>query len=150
MTTIGVTDRKGAHDWKRRGERLIRASGLPYTIVRPGWFDMNASDQLRILMLQGDKRQSGTPRDGVISRQQLAQVLVWSLRSHAAVRKTFELVAARGPGANDLDAIAAGLDADQEGALDAVHDASNMPLEAEPLGIQTELNRARAGFAHAI
>jgi len=41
---IGVTNREGdynrqteAHDWKRRGERLVRASGLPYTIVRPGW-----------------------------------------------------------------------------------------------------------------
>jgi uncharacterized protein YbjT (DUF2867 family) len=45
---IGVTNRDGnynrqaeAHDWKRRGERLVRASGLPYTIVRPGWFDYN-------------------------------------------------------------------------------------------------------------
>lgn len=42
MTAIGVTNREGddnrqteAHDWKRRGERLVRASGLPYTIVRP-------------------------------------------------------------------------------------------------------------------
>jgi uncharacterized protein YbjT (DUF2867 family) len=48
MTAIGVTNREGdynrrteAHDWKRRGERLVRASGLPYTIVRPGWFDDN-------------------------------------------------------------------------------------------------------------
>jgi uncharacterized protein YbjT (DUF2867 family) len=39
MTAIGVTDQRGAHDWKRRGERLVRASGLPYTIVRPRWFD---------------------------------------------------------------------------------------------------------------
>lgn len=34
MTVIGITDRKGRHDWKRRAERLVRASGLPYTIVR--------------------------------------------------------------------------------------------------------------------
>jgi uncharacterized protein YbjT (DUF2867 family) len=46
MTAIGVTNREGdynrrteAHDWKRRGERLVRASGLPYTIVRPGSVD---------------------------------------------------------------------------------------------------------------
>src|SRR5271166_4865887 len=45
MTAIGVTNRTGAHnrsteahDWKRRSERLVRASGMPYTIVRPGWF----------------------------------------------------------------------------------------------------------------
>jgi uncharacterized protein YbjT (DUF2867 family) len=43
MTAIGVTNRTGAHnrstaahDWKRRSERLVRASGRPYTIVRPG------------------------------------------------------------------------------------------------------------------
>lgn len=91
MTTVGVTDRKGAHDWKRRGERLVRASGMPYTIVRPGWFDFNAPDQHRIVMLQGDNRQTGTPADGVISRRQLAQILLWSLRSDAARGKTFEL-----------------------------------------------------------
>jgi uncharacterized protein YbjT (DUF2867 family) len=52
MTAIGVTNRTGAynlsteaHDWKRRSERLVRASGLPYTIVRPGWFDYNAPDE---------------------------------------------------------------------------------------------------------
>ncbi len=44
MTTIAVTDRRGVHDWKRRGERLVRASGLPYTIVRPGTFDSNRPD----------------------------------------------------------------------------------------------------------
>lgn len=44
MTAIGTTDRKGSHDWKRRAERLVRASGLPYTIVRPAWFDYNRPD----------------------------------------------------------------------------------------------------------
>ena len=51
MTAIGVTNCTGkynrtteVHDWKRRSERLVRASGLPYTIVRPGWFDYNRPD----------------------------------------------------------------------------------------------------------
>ena len=35
----------------------LRASGLPYTIVRPGWFDYNAADQHRLVLLQGDTRQ---------------------------------------------------------------------------------------------
>ncbi|WP_036297156.1 NAD(P)H-binding protein, partial [Microbacterium sp. C448] len=39
MTTIGVTARRETSEWKRRGERLVRASGNTYTIVRPGWFD---------------------------------------------------------------------------------------------------------------
>lgn len=52
MTAIGVTEREGsynrqteAHDWKRRAERLVRASGHPYTIVRPGWFDYNKPNE---------------------------------------------------------------------------------------------------------
>ena len=46
QTPVFVTRRDndlnaGAHalDWKRRSERLVRLSGAPYTIVRPGWFD---------------------------------------------------------------------------------------------------------------
>src|SRR5271156_2224253 len=104
MTAIGVTNRTGSynrstesHDWKRRAERLVRASGLPYTIVRPGWFDENEPAQHRLVLLQGDRRQSGTPSDGVVARQQIAEVLVQSLRSRNAVGKTFELIAETGP-----------------------------------------------------
>lgn len=139
MIAIGVTDRKGAHDWKRRAERLVRASGRPYTIVRPGWFDYNAPDQHQLHFLQGDKRQSGTPRDGVIARSQVARVLVRSLTAPAALRKTFELVAERGPEQEDFDPLFAALDADAIGALDAVHDAANMPLDQEPRRVQSDL-----------
>ena len=66
MTAIGVTNREGdynrrteTHDWKRRGERFVRASGLPYTIVRPGWFDYNKPDEQRLVLLQGDRRHTG-------------------------------------------------------------------------------------------
>lgn len=103
MTTIGVTERLSSwnqrtevHDWKRRSERLVRASGHIYTIVRPGWFDYNNDDEHRIVMLQGDRRHAGTPEDGVISREQIAQVLVTALSNDAAKNKTFELVAERG------------------------------------------------------
>jgi uncharacterized protein YbjT (DUF2867 family) len=144
MTTVGVTDRKGAHDWKRRGERLIRLSGLPYTIVRPGWFDFNAPNQNRIVMLQGDTRQSGTPQDGVIGRTQIAQVLLWSLRSEVALNKTFELSAEAGLRQKDLDIVARQLDPDVSGALDAIRDAANMPIEAEPTRIRDELDRVRS------
>lgn len=86
MTTIGVTERLSSwnqrtevHDWKRRSERLVRACGHIYTIVRPGWFDYNNDDEHRIVMLQGDRRHAGTPEDSVISREQIAQVLVVEL-----------------------------------------------------------------------
>ena len=89
MTAIGVTDREGhynltteAHDWKRRSERLVRASGQEYTIVRPSWFDYNAPDQLRLAFL-GRPPHSGSPADGVRPGVRW-RVLVASLTSPAA------------------------------------------------------------------
>nr|HEX4317264.1 SDR family oxidoreductase [Kofleriaceae bacterium] len=145
MTAIAVTDRRGVHDWKRRAERLVRASGLAYTIVRPGWFDENAPEQHRLVLLQGDRRQSGTPRDGVIDRRQLAEVLVHSLRAPHAVSKTFELVAERGDGPRDFDALFATTDPDVDRALDGAHDAHNMPLDGEPPRIVEDVERALRG-----
>jgi uncharacterized protein YbjT (DUF2867 family) len=151
MTAIGVTNRQGAynratqiHDWKRRGERLVRASGLPYTIVRPGWFDYNAPDQHRLVFLQGDTRQAGDPSDGVISRQQIAEVLVRSLSSDAARGKSFELVAERGSAPTDLEPLFAALDGDAAGALDAVRDSANMPLADEPPRVREDLSQVSA------
>jgi uncharacterized protein YbjT (DUF2867 family) len=79
MTSIGVTYREGSynrstesHDWKRRGERLVRSSGCEYTIVRPGWFDYNRGNEHHLEFLQGDTRRAGHSSDGVIARQQLA------------------------------------------------------------------------------
>ena len=151
MTAIGVTDRTGrynrtteAHDWKRRSERLVRASGLSYTIVRPGWFDYNQPDQQRLVLLQGDTHHAGDPSDGVVARRQIAEVLVRSLALDAADRKTFELVAERGPapkGSGDFEALFAALEADPPRALDAVHDAPNMPLDAEPARVREDLHR---------
>jgi uncharacterized protein YbjT (DUF2867 family) len=146
MTSIGVTNREGAynrsteaHDWKRRSERLVRASGLPYTIVRPGWFDLNAPDQHRLILLQGDTRQAGDSSDGVVARRQIAEVLVRSLGSDEAVRKTFELVATTGPEPDDFDALFAALEADPRGALDGVHDTANMPPIEEPQRAREDL-----------
>jgi len=147
MTAIGVTNRSGsynratqAHDWKRRSERLVRASGLPYTIVRPGWFDYNRPDQHRLTLLQGDTHQAGDPSDGVVARRQIAEVLVRSLISDRATRKTFELVATSGPAPKDFDALFASLEADPPGALDGVHDMPNMPLNEEPQSVRDDLN----------
>jgi uncharacterized protein YbjT (DUF2867 family) len=147
MTSIGVTNRTGrynratqVHDWKRRSERLVRASGLPYTIVRPGWFDYNGPDEHRLVLLQGDTRQAGDSSDGVIARRQIAEVLVCSLGSDQALRKTFELVAVTGPAPEDFDALFAPLEKDTRGALDGVHDAENMPLDDEPQQVRDDLD----------
>jgi uncharacterized protein YbjT (DUF2867 family) len=147
MTSIGVTNRSGsynrsteAHDWKRRSERLVRASGRPYTIVRPGWFDYNDADQHRLVLLQGDTRRAGNPSDGAIARGQIAQVLVSSLGAETAIGKTLELVAERGPAQGDLDPLFAALKADPPGALDGVHDTANMPPEDEPHRVRADLD----------
>ncbi len=151
MTAIGVTNRTGsynrsteAHDWKRRSERLVRASGVPYTIVRPGWFDYNDADQHRLVLLQGNTRQSGTPSDGVIARRRIAEVLVHSLTSPNALRKSFELVAEQGSAPSDFDTLFAPLDADPPGALDAARDTVNMPLAEEPERVRKDFERLTA------
>ncbi|HET9873930.1 MAG TPA: SDR family oxidoreductase [Propionibacteriaceae bacterium] len=151
MTSIGVTNRDSgynrsthAHDWKRRSERLVRASGRPYTIVRPGWFDYNAPDQQRLVALQGDTRHAGDPSDGVIARHQIAQVLVNSLSSEPATRKTLELVAETGPATTDFDGLFAALDPDPSGSIDGVRDTANMPLDSEPDSVRTDLASASA------
>jgi len=151
MTSIGVTNRTGsynrtteAHDWKRRSERLVRASGLPYTIVRPGWFDYNGRDEHQLVLLQGDRRRAGDPSDGGVARRQIAEVLVHSLSSDHAVRKTFELVAAAGPAPDDFGSLFAALKVDPPGALDGVRDMANMPLDDEPQRVRDDLQAVLA------
>jgi len=146
MTAIGVTNRTGSynrstesHDWKRRAERLVRKSGLPYTIVRPGWFDYNADDEHKLVFLQGDTRQAGNSSDGAIARSQLAEVLVRSLSSDQALRKTFELVSTKGPAQKDMDGLFAALEPDSEDGFDGVRDMPNQPLEQEPQSVLDDL-----------
>ena len=123
MTAIGTTRPGVAYaQWKLRSERLIRASGNPFTIVRPGWFDYNQPDERKIVMLQGDRRQAGTPADGVIARDQIARVLIDSLHIEAANHKTLELVAVHGPEQEDLTAIFTSLTPDSAESLDAAED----------------------------
>jgi len=152
MTAIGVTNRTGhynqtteAHDWKRRAERLVRASGSPYTIVRPGWFDYNRPDEHKLVLLQGDARQAGDSSDGVIARRQIAEVLVHSLTSRHALRKTFELVATKGLAPEDSDGLFASLDPDPQGAVDGVRDMANMPVANEPQRVRDDLAAVLAG-----
>ena len=96
MTSIGITNRNGAynqateaHDWKRRSEGWSGQWASVHDRAT-GWFDYNQPDEVRLVLLQGDTRWAGDPSDGAVARLQIAQVLVRSLGSDAAVRKTFE------------------------------------------------------------
>lgn len=146
MTALGVTKPTPGHDWKRRGERLVRASGLPYTIVRPGWFDYNEPDEHQLVMLQGDTRWAGNASDGVVSRQQIAEVLIASLTSATADRKTFELVADKGEAQSNLTPVFGALQPDADGALDGPLDRDNLPLSGEPESVISELDALRDRF----
>jgi hypothetical protein len=81
-----------------------------------------------------------------VARRQIAKVLVRSLRSNEALRKTFELIAETGPEQNDFGALFGSVDPDEERALDGVHDAKNMPLNGEPQKVIADLKDVRRAF----
>jgi uncharacterized protein YbjT (DUF2867 family) len=141
MTSIGVS-RRGAHggstgqllDWKRRSERLVRASGALYTVVRPGWFDAVGPGDDRLVLEQTDTGNGG------IGRDQLAEVLVRSLLTDTAVNRTFELFAEPGPAPRDWTGLVGALEPDPAGGLDAVGDPTSLPpIGDEPSIVQGNL-----------
>ncbi len=150
MTAIGTTRPGVAYaQWKLRSERLVRASGNPYTIVRPGWFDCNQPDQRKIVMLQGDRRQSGSPTDGVIARDQIARVLIESLHVDAADHKTLELIADHGPDQDDLTIVFTSLTPDSGESLDGAEDIVDLPTESEPEMFRRDLATITTGSLQA-
>ncbi|MCX5095887.1 SDR family oxidoreductase [Streptomyces sp. NBC_00365] len=139
MTSVYATrsDIPGATPWKRRSERLLRASGLPYTIVRPGWFDHAGPTQRRLVLDQG-----GTA-DGGIARDQIAETLVRSLLTGTALGKTFELITTEGEEPSDWAGLFGALKDDESGAVDGVLDPADLPVEAEPRAVRADLDAVR-------
>ncbi len=122
----------------------LKLRALRYTIVRPGWFDYNKANEHQLVFLQGDTRQAGDSSDGVIARSQIAEVLVHSLSSDQALRKTLELVAIKGPAQKNLDDLFAAIDADPKNGFDGVRDTPNQPLEDEPQRVKDDLHTLSA------
>lgn len=97
LTAIGVTDRnspanklfKGALEWRYKGEQHLRASGVPYTIVRPGGLIDDPAGQRGLRIAQGDDWKSFLRT--TLSRADLAGVLVAALREPGARNATFEI-----------------------------------------------------------
>ena len=56
------------------------------------------------------------------------------------MRKSFELIATKGPAQENLDALFAALKEDAPRSLDGVKDTANMPLEDEPQRVRDDLN----------
>jgi uncharacterized protein YbjT (DUF2867 family) len=143
MSSIGVTATGGSSrellNWKRRGERLLRASGLPYTVVRPGWFDAGDGNEQHVDLRQGDLTEYGPVR-----REHVAEVLVQALHNPNATGRTIEVFSTVGPSVTNWDAAFAATEPDAPGALEGVHDRPGLPIDGEPERVRHDLNRVRA------
>ncbi|QKW08232.1 SDR family oxidoreductase [Streptomyces sp. NA04227] len=144
QTSVLVTRRDHAFnhggnalDWKRRSERLVRLSGAPYTIVRPGWLDGGQGPAPQLRVEQGD---SG---EDFVSRAALGPLLVEALLDDAALGKTFELFSAPGLATTDFTTLFREAKPDEPGALDGIADTANLPLNTEPPHVQEELAELR-------
>lgn len=124
-------------EWKRRAERLVRASGHPYTIVRPGWFDYQGPADRQIDLRQGDLV-TGQPG---VDRRHIAQVLLEGALKPSGARRTVEVFSKAGAPVTDFEALFAATRADETGALDGVLDTNNVPLASEPQRVQDDVAR---------
>ncbi len=143
MSAIAVTQNVPAWaevlEWRRRGERLIRASRVPYTIIRPGWFDGHSPGDDRAVLEQGDRTPLNAMRG--VSRRHLAEALVESTLNQAANYRTIELFSGPGEPITDWGALFARTDVDPAGSVDGVHDLTGLPLEHEPPRVLEDLRR---------
>lgn len=126
--------------WKRRTERLIRASHQPYTIIRPSWFDCNEADEQQLFITQGKTNYSLTASDGGISRVQLAETLVQALTVPEAEHKTIELFAEKGERTMDFNRLFATAIVDEPTEnFDGIKDPNNRPFNLEPANVVQDL-----------
>lgn len=79
-------------EWKLKGEEAVRATGINYTIVRPGSLTNEPGGQRGVRIMQGDP-QNG---EGSISRSDLAAVLVSAVGRTDLFGRTFEIVGDNG------------------------------------------------------
>lgn len=82
---------------KLKGENALRASGVPYTIVRPGGLVDEPGGQKAVQFSQGDKS------TGRIPRADVARVCVEALGRRSALRKTFEILSGDGTLPQDFE-----------------------------------------------
>ncbi|KQB84866.1 NAD(P)H-binding protein [Corynebacterium lowii] len=140
MTSMGVSTVPARYEfvaWKRRAERLVRASGRRYTIVRPGWFGYEAPGDQQIDLRQGDLL-GGQPG---VSIAHVAQVLLGALTAPSAARRTVELFSQAGERTTDIEAAFSPTRADEHGVGKAILDAVEVPLGEEPAVVQEALSR---------
>ncbi|WP_406432294.1 NAD(P)H-binding protein [Streptomyces sp. NBC_00631] len=140
MSSIGVTATGGQSrellEWKRRGERLLRVSGLPYTIVRPGWFGGGSGSHQRVDLRQGDLTEYGPVR-----REHVAETIVQALLTESATGRTVEVFSADGPALTDFPGAFLATEPDRPGDLDGARDRPGPRPETEPERVRADLRR---------
>jgi len=94
--------------WKLKGEEALRASGVPYTIVRPGGLTEARGGEFLPMMMQGDD----LSRQGRIARADVAAIAVAALDRPEAMKKTFEVIASNATGQSDWATLFGSLNAD--------------------------------------
>ncbi len=143
MSAIAVTQDIPAFseilEWRRRGERLLRASALRHTIIRPGWFDGHSPGDDRAEFQQGDATPLGSMRG--VRRRHIAAALVEAVRTPAAAGRTLELFSGPGEPVDDWPEAFATLEADTSDRLDGVHDLAGLPLAEEPASVREDLRK---------
>ena len=85
--------------WKFKGEEALRASGVPYTIVRPGGLVNKPGGSESLVFAQGDTTA------GTIAREDVALICIAALQEPAAVNKTFETYSSGESGRNEWPAM---------------------------------------------
>ncbi|MBM6979767.1 MAG: NAD(P)H-binding protein [Actinomyces succiniciruminis] len=140
MTSMYISHPSGeSWDWKRRAERLVRASGHPYTIVRPGWFDYQGPDDTQIDLRQGDLVE-GQPG---VDRHHIAQVLIEGALNPSGEHRTVEVFSRPGAPVTDFEALFAATQPDTEAGRGAL-DQDLVPLADEPARVQADIDRLGA------
>jgi uncharacterized protein YbjT (DUF2867 family) len=86
-------------DWRLRGEDAVRASGVPYTIVRASWLTNDPAGATDIRLEQGDDG------EGKIARADVAEACVQALNLDSAIGSTFEIYSQAGSPPRSWDAL---------------------------------------------
>ncbi|MDU6150748.1 MAG: NAD(P)H-binding protein [Actinomyces urogenitalis] len=134
------------------GQHAVRAACWPRDCARALVRDDSEAgmfpDEVEVIVADTSRPETlGRAVDGVhgvVSRAQIAQVLVASLRSTAATGKTLELVATTGQATRDLEALFAALEVDT--GLEGVHDRDTLPLASEPEDVRQALEAMTEAF----
>lgn len=92
--------------WKFRGEEALRASGVPYTVVRPGGLVNRSGGKLKAIFAQGDTT------TGTISREDVALICIAALQNSAARNRTFETFSSDSEGESDWPSLFGALEPD--------------------------------------